>query len=164
MRRSLGIFAMVFVFAFSGSNLFAQTESEKNLSLLTGQEQQSIAQAGNPESRMKVFVNIANERLKSLLGAADKQDLESAQKIVPAFRVAISGADDALTQILATNKNPKKSLNFLFKATRDQVSLLIRKIGKASGDLQPSLQSALEAVQRIQGGLMMQMEKHGMTP
>jgi hypothetical protein len=150
--------------AFSVPSLQAQGDADINLKILSGQEQQSISQAKDPETLLKVYINIASERLKVLLNAADKRDRDAASQAVPPFRVAINGADEAMNHILSSEKSPKKDLTLLFKATRDQASLLVRKIQKGTGDAEPSLQSALEVVQRVQGGLMIQMEKHGVNP
>ncbi len=157
------LIAVLFLFA-SFAFSWAQAVSEEDARAFTEQEKQILAVAKDPEAQLRAYLNIANERLKALLSAADKRDRDGANLQVPGFRRAVSGADESLNQIITANKNNKKNLNLMFKATREQSTALVRKIEKASEEIQPPLQSALEVVQRVQGGLMIQMEKYGMTP
>ncbi len=157
------LFAVLFLFALNGF-LRAQAASEEDAQAFTDQEKQTLAAAKDPEAQLRAYLSIANERLKALLSAADKRNRDGANLLVPGFRKAVSGADESLNQIITANKNNKKNLNLMFKTTREQSTALVRKIEKASEEIQPPLQSALEVVQRVQGGLMIQMEKYGMTP
>jgi uncharacterized protein (DUF3084 family) len=99
-----------------------------------------------------------------LLAAGKKGDKEAANQAVAGFRKALTSADDAMSQLQSQDRNVKKNVQTFFKATRNHASQLLQALEKVPEDLRDSLQSALEVVQRIQGGLMIQMEKLGITP
>jgi hypothetical protein len=163
--KKLFYFLPAVLFLMLSSHLsWAQVAPEEGAQVFTDQEKQSLAAAKDSESQLRAYLNIANERLKALLSAADKKDRDGANQQVALYRKAISGADESLNQIISATRNNKKNLSLMFKATREQSTQLVRKIEKAPEEIQPSLQSALEVVQRVQGGLLIQMEKYGMTP
>jgi secondary thiamine-phosphate synthase enzyme len=163
--KKTGRILAVIVFVFFSCGLsWGQAASEEDTQAFTEKEKQILAEAKDSEAQLHAYLSIANERLKALLSAADRRDRDGANLQVPGYRKAIGGADESLNQIIAANKNNKKNLSLMFKTTREQATVLLRKIEKASEEIQPSLQSALEVVQRVQGGLMIQMEKYGMTP
>lgn len=131
---------------------------------LTPAEKGLIEKAQGPEESLKAWISIANDRFKIVLAAAEKGDKEGASQAVTGFRNALTRADDAISQVQSQNRNVKKNVQTFFKATRHYASQLLQVLEKGSEDLRDPLQSALEVVQRIQGGLMIQMEKLGITP
>jgi hypothetical protein len=123
-----------------------------------------IEKSKDSAEKMKTYLGIAGERHRVLMSAAKKGDRQGAANAVAGYRLAVTGADECYNQLQKENKNPKKNVTLLFKTLRQQVSEMLREMEKVSDEMREPLQAALEVSQRVQDGLLIQMEKLGVHP
>jgi hypothetical protein len=157
--------ALIALFIFLAANLArAQEEGQSEVSVFTAAEKGKVEKSKDAEAKMSSYLEIANDRLKALLSAAGKGDREGATQAVSGYREAVTMADTTFTQLQADNRNLKKNVKVMFKAVTQHVGVLLREIEKVPDDMRVPLQSALEAAQRVQNGVMIQMDKLDIVP
>ena len=126
---------------------------------LTSEEKEALQKARDSEEQLKRYLDIANDRLKTLLAATNKGDQESAAKAVTGYRTAVAGAEDSVARMQASGKNTKKAITTLFKAVKKYNFTLLQALDKAPEDARTHIQFAFEESTRVQQGLSIQMEK-----
>lgn len=125
---------------------------------LEAEEREALAKAKDAEARLKVYLSIAEARLKDLLVHTRKLDKENSAKAVLGFRSAVSGADDCVAREQA-DKNYKKLVMNLHKAMRKYNFSLLQALEKVAEDFRRYIQSAYEVSQRVQDGAEIQMAR-----
>jgi hypothetical protein len=134
-------------------------QSSQALDGLTSEEKESIQKARDPEEQLKLYLEIASDRLKSILSLSRKGDAERTGKAVIGYRTALGGAENSVGEIQASGKNPRKALTMLLKATKKYNFLLLQALEKAPEDLRSHIQSAHEISSRVEDGIAIQLEK-----
>jgi len=154
----LGIVACLFAMSLSIPGLFL-SQSSSGADGLTSEEREALQKMKDPEEQIKRYLDIANERLKGLLSAANKGDHESASKAVTGYRTAVTGAEDSLAKLQSSGKDIRKPLANLFKVIKKYNFTLLQALDKAAEDARPHIQAAYEESERVQDGLSIQVEK-----
>jgi hypothetical protein len=126
---------------------------------LTTEEKEALQKTKDPEEQLKRYLDIANDRLKSLLSASSKGDHESAGKAVTGYRTAVLGAEETMASIQSSGKNVRKPLTNFFKAIKKYNFTLLQALDKAPEDARGNIQAAYEESSRIQDGLSIQVDK-----
>lgn len=163
ITRSKAIVLLPF-FLFWAGFAIAQESAQSGPDVFTAAEKAKVEKSKDAEAKMRSYLDIAGERLKNLQSAAGKGDRAGAAQAVAAYREAVTQADGVCTQLQADNKNPKKNVTTLFKVVTQHTGVLLRDMEKVSDDMRVPLQSALEVAQRVQDGVMIQMNKLGVNP
>jgi hypothetical protein len=131
-----------------GQLLALSISSNENL---RAEEREALANAKDAEARLKLYLSIADARLKNLLLHTRKLDKESSAKAALGFRAAVSGADDCVAKEQA-DKNYRKLLTQLNKAMRKHNFTLLQALEKVADGFRAYIQSAYEVSQRVQNG------------
>jgi len=126
---------------------------------LTAEEKEAVKKAKGSEEQLKIYLEIASERLKAILSLARKGDEEGTAKAVTAYRTAVSAAEDSVAKGQAAGKNMKKALMSLQKATRKFNFSLLQALEKVPENLRQQIQSAYEVSLRVQDSVSIQLEK-----
>ena len=101
------ILAGFLVFERWNGNAQLLAQSSEASDGLTAEEKEAIQKAKDPEERLKIYLEIASERLKTILSLSRKGDGEGTAKAVTGYRTAVSGAEDSVAK--AAGKNMKKA-------------------------------------------------------
>ncbi|MEW5974340.1 MAG: hypothetical protein AB1898_00915 [Acidobacteriota bacterium] len=157
LRNPLAIIALTAGLLINPAQLGAQADEDDGLSQ---SEKESVAAAKTPEDRMKLYLDIANERLKIVVSASRKGEKQSAEEAVKAFRTAVSGAEDNCLSNQVPEKDRKKLLMTLSKATRKYNFALVQALEKVPEDSRSFIQSAYEVSQRVQDGADIQLQRY----
>ena len=115
-------------------------------------------QAKDPEQQLKLWLGIAESRLKDIVLHTRKLDKANSAKAVSGYRTAVVSAEDCVAKEQA-GKNYKKLLTNLHKAMKKYNFALLQALDKAAEDFRQYLQSAFEASQRVQDAAEIQMAR-----
>jgi hypothetical protein len=126
--------------------------------VLTAEEKESLQQAKDPEQQLKLWLRIADSRLKDIVLYTRKLDKASSAKAVSGFRAAVVSADDTVAKEQG-GKNHKKLLFQLHKAVKKYNFTLLQTLDKAAEEFRQFIQSAFEASQRVQDAAEIQMAR-----
>jgi len=125
---------------------------------LSAQEKETLQQAKDPEQQLKLWLGIAESRLKDVILHTRKLDKANSAKAVSGFRTAVISAEDCVAKEQA-GKNYKKLLTQLHKAMKKYNFALLQALDKAAEDFRQYIQSAFEASQRVQDAAEIQMAR-----
>ncbi|PYV92289.1 MAG: hypothetical protein DMG05_04945 [Acidobacteria bacterium] len=153
------ILAGFLVFHHWNDNAQLLAQSSEASEGLTGEEKEALQKAKDPEEQLKVYLEIAGERLKAILSLSRKGDAEGTEKAVTGYRTAVSGAEDSVAKVQAAGKNTKKALMSLLKATKKFNFSLLQALEKVPEDMRQQIQSAYEVSLRVQDSVSIQLEK-----
>lgn len=159
LSKVILVLAGFLVFQRWNDNTQLLAESSEALEGLTPEEKEAIQKAKDPEEQLKVYLEIASERLKTILSLSRKGDGEGTAKAVTGYRTAVSGAEDSVAKGQAAGKNMKKALMSLLKATKKFNFSLLQALEKVPEDLRQQIQSAYEVSLRVQDSVSIQLEK-----
>lgn len=134
-------------------------QSEKIEESLDPSEVEAVQKAKTPEEKMKVYLNISNERMKAITSATHKENSQDLVKAVGGFRAALSQAEDLLSLESPTSPAYRKLAEPLLKAARKHSASLLETLKNAQEDLRKYIQAALEISERIVAELAMQLER-----
>ncbi len=126
---------------------------------LTTEEKESVQQAKDAEQRLKLYLEIAEARLKEIVLHTRKLDRENSAKAVSGFRTAVSGADDCVAKEQSDGKAYRKLVTQLHKAMKKYNFVLLHALDKAAEDFRKYIQSAYEVSQRVQDSAEIQMAR-----
>ncbi len=146
---------MLFLFFNSAGQTATLLAAEDGL---TPKEKETLQQAKDPEQQLKLWLGIAEGRLKDVLLHTRKLDKENSAKAVAGFRTAVTSAEDCVAKEQA-GKNFKKLINRLHKAMKKYNFALLQALDKAAEDFRQYIQSAFEASQRVQDAAEIQMAR-----
>ncbi len=159
LKFSLLVFLMTArTVVLSRNSLLAQ-ESASNEGL-TETEKESVQKSRNPEEKLKVYLDIANERMKIILLATRKEKAEELAQAVTGFRSALDSAEEVVSGEQSNKANAKKLNELLLKATRKYNASLLEILKKAAEDLRKYIQAAFEVSERVSDGLTLQLQKN----
>lgn len=125
---------------------------------VTAEERDSIQQAKDPEHRLKLYLDLAEARLKEILLQTRKLDKENSAKAVSGFKAAVTGADDCVAKEQG-GKAYRKLVIQLHKAMRKYNFTLLQALEKAAENFRGYIQSAYEVSQRVQDSAEIQMAR-----
>ena len=125
---------------------------------LSAEEKETLEQAKDPEQQLKLWLGIAESRLKDIVLHTRKLDKANSTKAVSGYRTAVVSAEDCVAKEQA-GKNYKKLLTNLHKAMKKYNFALLQALDKAAEDFRQYLQSAFEASQRVQDAAEIQMAR-----
>ena len=125
---------------------------------LSAEEKETLQQAKDPEQQLKLWLGIAESRLKEIVLHTRKLDKPNSAKAVSGYREAVISAEDCVAKEQA-GKNYKKLLTNLHKAMKKYNFALLQALDKAAEDFRQYLQSAFEASQRVQDAAEIQMAR-----
>lgn len=125
---------------------------------LSPEEKTTLQQAKDPEQQLKVWLGIAESRLKDVVLHTRKLDKENSAKAVDGFRTAVTSAEDCVAKEQG-GKHYKKLLMQLHKAVKKYNFALLQALDKAAEDFRQYIQSAFEASQRVQDAAEIQMAR-----
>ena len=125
---------------------------------LSAEEKETLEQAKDPEQQLKLWLGIAESRLKDIVLHTRKLDKDNSAKAVSVYRTAVVSAEDCVAKEQA-GKNYKKLLTNLHKAMKKYNFALLQALEKAAEDFRQYLQSAFEASQRVQDAAEVQMAR-----
>ena len=125
---------------------------------LSAEEKETLEQAKDPEQQLKLWLGIAESRLKDIVLHTRKLDKPNSAKAVGGYRTAVVSAEDRVAKEQAS-KNYKKLLTNLHKAVKKYNFALLQALDKAAEDFRQYLQSAFEASQRVQDAAEIQMAR-----
>src|SRR5688572_30605167 len=97
---------------------------------LSAKEKETIQQAKDPEQQLKLWLGIAESRMKDVILQTRKLDKANSAKAVSGFRVAVTSAEDCVAKEQA-GKNYKKLLTQLHKAVKKYNFALLQALDKA---------------------------------
>lgn len=140
--------------AFQPTPLLATQEN------LSDEEKETLQQAKDPEQQLKLWLGIAESRLKSVILHTRKLDKANSAKAVSGYRMAVTSAEDCVAKEQG-EKNYKKLLLQLHKAVKKYNFALLQALDKAAEDFRQYIQSAFEASQRVQDAAEIQMARFG---
>ncbi|MBM3804513.1 MAG: hypothetical protein FJW26_19615 [Acidimicrobiia bacterium] len=124
--------------------------------VLSAEEKESLQQAKDPEQQLKLWLRIADSRLKDIVLYTRELDKANSAKAVTGFRAAVASADDRVAKEQG-GKNHKKLLLQLHKAVKKYNFTLLQALDKAAEEFRQYIQSAFEASQRVQDAAEIQM-------
>ena len=159
ISKVLLILAGFLVFERWNGNAQLLARSSEASDGLTAEEKEAIQKAKDPEEQLKIYLEIASERLKTILSLSRKGDGEGTAKAVTGYQTTVSGAEDSVAKGQAAGKNMKKALTSLFKATKKFNLSLLQALEKVPEDLRQQIQSAYEVSLRVQDSVSIQLEK-----
>ena len=151
--QSTALAGMLFVLVLSvcqPKSLLAAQEG------LTDDEKETLQQAKDPEQQLKVWLGIADSRLKDVILHTRKLDRANSAKAVSDYRAVVTSAEDCVAKERG-GKNYKKLLTQLHKAVKKYNFVLLQALDKAAEDFRQYIQSAFEASQRVQDAAEIQM-------
>jgi hypothetical protein len=125
---------------------------------LSEEEKETLQQAKDPEQQLKLWLGVAENRLKDIVLHTRKLDKPNSAKAVGGYRSAVVSAEDCVAKEQAS-KNYKKLLTNLHKAMKKYNFALLQALDKAAEDFRQYLQSAFEASQRVQDAAEIQMAR-----
>src|SRR5262245_31698042 len=125
---------------------------------LSKEEKEALQQAKDPEQQLKLWLGIAESRLKEVVLQTKKLDKANSAKAVTGYRTAVSSAEDCVAREQG-GKNYKKLLFALHKAMKKYNFGLLQALDKAAEEFRPYIQSAFEASQRVQDAAEIQMAR-----
>ena len=126
---------------------------------LTASEKEALQKAKDPDEQVRIYLDIASDRLKSLLSSSRRGEDENTAKAVTGFRTAVSEAEETVAKGQASGKSMRKSLTAVLKATKKYNLSLLQAIERVPEDQRGHIQSAYEASQRVQDGAALQLER-----
>jgi len=126
---------------------------------LTASEKEILHKAKDPDEQVKVYLEIASERLKTILSSSRKGEDGNTSKAVTGFRTAVSEAEETVAKGQAEGKSMKRSLAAVLKATKKYNLSLLQALEKVPEDQREHIQSAYEVSQRVQDEVALQLEK-----
>ncbi len=126
---------------------------------LTESEKEAIQKAKDSGEQLRLYLEIANERLKTILSLARRGDKDNTAKAVTGFRTAVSGAEERVAKAEVGSKNTRKLLTTLLKATRKYNFSLVQALEKVPEELREQIQLAYEVSQRVSDGAELQFER-----
>jgi len=125
---------------------------------LSAEEKETLQQTKDPEQQLKLWLGIAESRLKDVILHTRKLDKANSAKAVTSFRTAVVSAEDCVGKEQG-GKNYKKLLTQLHKATKKYNFALLQALDKAAEDFREYIQLAFEASQRVQDAAEIQMAR-----
>ena len=125
---------------------------------LSAEEKETLEQAKEPEQQLRLWLGIAESRLKDIVLYTRKLDKANSAKAVSGYRTAVVSAENCVAKEQA-GKNYKKLLTNLHKAMKKYNFALLQALDKAAEDFRQYLQSAFEASQRVQDAAEIQMAR-----
>lgn len=125
---------------------------------LSAEEKETLQQAKDPEQQLKLWLGIAESRLKAVILHTRKLDKANSAKAVSGYRTAVTSAEDCVAKEQG-GKNHKKLLTQLHKAVKKYNFALLQALDKAAEDFRQYIQSAFEASQRVQDAAEIQMAR-----
>jgi len=134
-------------------------QSDKIEESLDSSEVEAVQKAKNPEDKLKVYLNISNERMKAITSATHKQNSQDLVKAVGGFRAALNQAEDLLAPESPTSSAYRKMADLLLRTSRKHSASLLETLKNAQEDLRKYIQAALEVSERIVTVLSVQLEK-----
>ena len=155
LAQPTALAGMLFVLVVSvcqPKSLLAAQES------LTEDERETLQQAKDPEQQLKIWLGIADSRLKDVILHTRKLDKANSAKAVSDYRTAVTSAEDCVAKEQG-GKNYKKLLTQLHKAVKKHNFALLQALDKAAEDFRQYIQSAFEASQRVQDAAEIQMAR-----
>jgi hypothetical protein len=123
---------------------------------LSDEEKETLQQAKDPEQQLKLWLGIAENRLKEIVLSTRKLDKDATSKAAAGFRTAVTSADDCVAKEQG-GKNYKKLLLQLHKAMKKYNFALLQALDKAAEQFRQYIQLAFEASQRVQDAAEIQM-------
>jgi len=135
-------------------------QSEKIEDTLDPSETEAVQKAKNPEEKLKVYLNISNERMKAIASATHKGNTQDLVKAVGGFRAALNQAEDLLSTETPMSPTYRKMGEPLLKTARKHSASLLEILKNAQEDLRKYIQAALEVPDRIVAVLALQLEKN----
>jgi hypothetical protein len=142
-----------------GRWLLAQSQDSDAAGGLTASEKEVLQKAKDPDEQVKVYLDIASERLKTILSSSRKGEDGNTSKAVTGFRTAVSEAGETVAKGQAEGKNMKRSLAAVLKATKKYNLSLLQALEKVPEDQRGHIQSAYEVSQRVQDEVALQLER-----
>jgi len=133
----------------------AQLAAQESLS---AEEKETLQQAKDPEQQLKLWLGIAESRLKAVILHTRKLDKANSAKAVSGYRTAVTSAEDCVAKEQG-GKNHKKLLTQLYKTVKKYNFALLQALDRAAEDFRQFIQSAFEASQRVQDAAEIQMAR-----
>lgn len=125
---------------------------------LSSEEKETLQQAKDPEQQLRLWLGIAEGRLKDIVLHTRKLDKANSAKAVSGYRTAVISAEDCVAKEQVA-RNYKRLLTNLHKAMKKYNFALLQALDKAAEDFRQYLQSAFEASQRVQDAAEVQMAR-----
>ncbi|MSO24045.1 MAG: hypothetical protein EXQ58_12550 [Acidobacteria bacterium] len=125
---------------------------------LSAEEKETLQQAKDPEQQLKLWLGIAESRLKAVILHTRKLDKANSAKAMSGYRTAVTSAEDCVAKEQG-GKNHKRLLTQLHKAVKKYNFALLQALDKAAEDFRQYIQSAFEASQRVQDAAEIQMAR-----
>jgi hypothetical protein len=125
---------------------------------LSAEEKETLQQAKDPEQQLKLWLAIAESRMKDVILYTRKLDKANSAKAVSGYRTAVTSAEDSAAKEQG-GKNYKKLITQLHKAVKKYNFALLQALDKAAEDFRQYIQSAFEASQRVQDAAEIQMAR-----
>jgi hypothetical protein len=147
----------LWLFPLFPSSQFLGVPSSHDKEFATG-EREALEKAKDAETRLKIYLSIAESRLKDLLMHSRNLDKENSEKAVSGFRAAVTGADECVAKEQA-EKNYRRLVTHLHKAVKKYNFTLLQTLEKVAEDFRKHIQSAYEVSQRVQDGAEIQMAR-----
>jgi hypothetical protein len=152
--------APAFHAGLGGHRFLAQSQDGGNAAEgLTASEKEILHKAKDPDEQVKVYLDIASERLKTILSSSRKGEDGNTSKAVTGFRTAVGEAGETVAKGQAEGKSMKKSLAAVLKATKKYNASLLQALEKVPEDQREHIQSAYEVSQRVQDEVALQLER-----
>jgi hypothetical protein len=128
---------------------------------LTASEKEALQKAKDPEEQVRIYLDIASDRLKTILSSSRRGEDENTAKAVTRFRTAVSEAEETVAKGQAGGKSMRRSLSAVLKATKKYNLSLLQALERVPEDQRGHIQSAYEASQRVQDGVALQLGRVG---
>jgi len=125
---------------------------------LSAEEKEALQKAKGPEQELKLWLGIAESRMKDIVFHTRKLDKANSAKAVSGFRTAVISAEDCVANAQG-EKSYRKLLTQLHKAMKKYNFALLQALDKAAEDFRQYIQSAFEASQRVQDAAEIQMAR-----
>ena len=122
-------------------------------------EKETLQKAGNPRKQLRVYLDIAFDRLKQFRSLVRKCDQDLAGRYLTGYSLALNRADDLKED--PDEKKAQKLLKTLLKSTQKINASLIQTLEKAPQDCRPMVQQALQVSQQVNSAVNVQLLRAG---
>ena len=124
-------------------------------------EKETLQKAGNPRKQLRVYLDIAFDRLKQFRILVRKCDQDLARRYLTGYALALNRADDLASKEDPDEKKAQKLLKTLLKSTQKINASLIQTLEKVPQDCRPMIQQALQVSQQVNSAVNVQLLRAG---
>jgi hypothetical protein len=120
-------------------------------------EKEALRKAVKPQKQLKVYLDVVFNRLKQFQVLVQKCEQNLAQRYLKGYELALNRADDLASKEDPSEKQARKLLKTLLKATQKINDSLIETLEKVPQDCRPLVQLALEVSQQVYSAVEVQL-------